>query len=72
VTALFKRIFDTQTSARKNLERTKIRFKWYYDYKANLQVFKENDYVYLLKKRSEGKFNEQYKKTSLDFRNFKK
>jgi len=37
-----------------------MRFTRYYDPKANPQVFKENDYVYLLKKTSKGKFDEQY------------
>jgi len=34
-TALFNRIFDTQASARKNLEHAKLRSKQYYDRKIN-------------------------------------
>jgi len=37
------------------------KFESYYNHKVNLQVFKENDYVYLLKKPLRDKFNEQYK-----------
>jgi len=60
-TALFNRIFDAQASARKNLEHAKLRFKQYYDRKINSQVFNKDNYVYLLKEPSKGKFDEEYK-----------
>jgi len=45
-TALFNQIFDAQ--AHENLEPAKIRYKRYYDHKANPQVFNKDDYcVYL-------------------------
>jgi hypothetical protein len=60
VTALFKRIFVAQATARENLKRAKIRCKRYYDRKTNPQIFKEDQYVYLLKEPSKDKFDEQY------------
>jgi len=57
-TALFNRIFDVQASACENFEHAKIRFKQYYDRKANLLVFNKDDYIYLLKEPLRGKFDE--------------
>jgi len=37
-TALFKRIFDAQATARENLKQAKIRSKRYYDGRANPQT----------------------------------
>jgi hypothetical protein len=56
---LFKRIFDTQATARENLKRAKMRSKRYYDQKTNQQIFKEDKYVYLLKESSQDKFNDK-------------
>jgi len=44
-TTLFKRIFDAQILARKNVEHTKIRSKRYYDRNANPQACNKDDYV---------------------------
>jgi len=60
-TALFNRLFDAQASARKNLEHAKLRSKQYYDRKINPQAFSKDDYIYLLKEPSKGKFDEQHK-----------
>jgi len=59
-TALFKRIFDAQATAREILKRAKIRSMRYYDRKTNPQTFKEDHYVYLLKEPSKSKFDKQY------------
>jgi len=60
-TALLKRIFDPQATARENLNRSNIGSKRYYDRKTNPQEFKQCDYVYLLKEPLKSKFDEQYK-----------
>jgi len=52
--------FSTPRLIRKNLNRARIRFEQYYDLKANPQVFKKDDYVYLFKKPTKGKFDKQY------------
>jgi len=44
-TALFNRIFNDQISARENLNEAKIKFKRYYNSKANPQLFKKDNYV---------------------------
>jgi len=46
--------------ARENLNRAKIISKQYYDHKANPQVFKKDDYIYLLKQPTKGKLDKQY------------
>jgi len=58
--ALFNRILDVQASTCENLNWVKIRSKQYYDCKANTYVFKEDDYVYLLKEPMKGKCDKQY------------
>jgi len=59
---IFKWIFDAQ--ARENFD-SKITSMWYYDHdhRANSQVFKKDDYVYLLKEPLRVKFDEQYKES---------
>jgi len=57
-TMLFNRIIDAQ--ARENFNRAKIRSKQYYDRKANPQVFKKDDYVYLLKQLTKDKLDKQH------------
>jgi len=37
----------------------------YYDRKVNPQVFNKDDYIYLLKEPLRGKFDEQYKGSSI-------
>jgi len=56
-TTLFKRIFDAQILARKNVEHTKIRCKRYYDRNANPQACNKDDYI--LKEVLRNKFDEQ-------------
>jgi len=58
-TALFNRIFDAQAAARENLNRAKLDLNEY-ERKANPQVFKKDDYVYLLKQPTKGKLDKQY------------
>ncbi|KAH0946264.1 hypothetical protein HN011_010737 [Eciton burchellii] len=59
-TALFKRIFDAQATARENLSRTKIGSKRYYDRRMNPQEFKQCDYIYLIKEPWKSNFDEHY------------
>jgi len=56
-TTLFNQIFDAQAHEKP----AKIRYKRYYDHKANPYVFNKDDYVYLWKELLIGKFDEQYK-----------
>lgn len=60
LTDLFNRIRTTQELARRNLDRSKIRSKYYYDKRINPQQFRIGDKVYLLKKPNKGKLGDQY------------
>lgn len=60
LTALFDKIRNTQAIARENLDRSKLRSKYYYDKKINPYAFKRGDNVYLLREPSKGKLGDQY------------
>lgn len=60
LTNLFDTLKSSQDLARKNLIESKEKSKKQYDKKINVQTFKINDKVYLLKEPTKGKFDDQY------------
>ncbi|KAM0736907.1 Retrovirus-related Pol polyprotein from transposon 17.6 [Formica fusca] len=60
LTNLFDTLKSSQQLARQNLIKSKEKTKKYYDKRINIQNFKANDKVYLLKEPTKGKFDDRY------------
>lgn len=60
LTNLFKILKNSQGLAKQNLIQSKEKSKVYYDKRINVQNFKVNDKVYLLKEPTKGKLDDQY------------
>ncbi|CAK9834649.1 Retrovirus-related Pol polyprotein from transposon 17.6 [Anthophora retusa] len=58
--SLNQKLVDVQSKARENLNKAKERSKHYYDRRVHEQAFAVDDFVYLLKEPTKGKFDDQY------------
>ena len=56
---LFK-IYEAQATARENIKQAKLKYKFYYDQKSNIQNYEIGEYVYLLKEPRTSKLDDHY------------
>lgn len=56
---LFK-IYEAQSTARENIKQAKLKYKFYYDRKSNIEDYKIGEYVYLLKEPRTSKLDDHY------------
>ena len=57
---LLYKIYETQATARENIKRAKLKYKYHYDQKSHVESYEIGEYVYLKKKPRSSKLDDHH------------